>query len=198
MMHKAWRSTEEVPYCFSGSSIKFEGHMDRKIADLNQILSKITRLVAAIKSLRFALLFWKYMYGLQIYFMNKYHLNIYALGVRQNSQHICFENVGFIFFCHDNVVTQRHFPHSWAIVREIHVFIASYAHWETHSRPLIISRYFLVLVFGRWYTSCFNPWNIKVLLYHPLSRKHQITVYIVDILCYIHATCATVVSTLNT
>ena len=55
-MHKAWRSTEEVPYCFSRSPIKFEGHMDQKIDDLNPILSKITRLVGAIKSLRFALL----------------------------------------------------------------------------------------------------------------------------------------------
>ena len=57
MMHKAWCSTEEVSYCFSRSSIKFEGHMDRKIDYLNPILSKIARLVAAIKSLRFAL-FW--------------------------------------------------------------------------------------------------------------------------------------------
>ena len=55
MMHKARRSTEEEPYCFSRSSIKFEGHTDRKFDDLNPILSKITRLVAAIKSLRFAL-----------------------------------------------------------------------------------------------------------------------------------------------
>ena len=55
MMHKAWCSTEEVPLCFSRSSIKFEDHMDRKIRDLNPILRKITRLVAAIKSLRFAL-----------------------------------------------------------------------------------------------------------------------------------------------
>ena len=55
MMHNAWCSTEEVPYCFSRSSIKFEGHVDRKIDVLNPILSKITRLVAAIKSLRFAL-----------------------------------------------------------------------------------------------------------------------------------------------
>ena len=55
MMHKAWCSTDEVPYCFSRSSIKFQGHMDRKIDDFNPILSKITRLVAAIKSLRFAL-----------------------------------------------------------------------------------------------------------------------------------------------
>ena len=55
MMHKAWCSTEEVPYCFSRSSTKFEGHMDRKMDGLNPILSKITRLVAAIKSLKFAL-----------------------------------------------------------------------------------------------------------------------------------------------
>ena len=55
MMHKAWCSTVEVPYCFSRSSIKFEGHMDQKIDDLNPILSKITWLVAAIKSLKFAL-----------------------------------------------------------------------------------------------------------------------------------------------
>ena len=26
MMHKAWCDIEEVPYCFSKSSIKFEGH----------------------------------------------------------------------------------------------------------------------------------------------------------------------------
>ena len=55
MMHKACCGTKEVPYCFSRSSIKFEGHMDRKIDDLNPILSKFTKLVAAIKSLRFAL-----------------------------------------------------------------------------------------------------------------------------------------------
>ena len=59
---------QKVPYCSSRSSIKFEGHMDRKINDLNPILSKITRLVAAMKSLRFALFInlniwniWKYM-----------------------------------------------------------------------------------------------------------------------------------------
>ena len=54
MMHKAWYSTEDVPYCFSKTSIKFQGHMDQKFDDLNPILSKITTLVAAIKSLRSA------------------------------------------------------------------------------------------------------------------------------------------------
>ena len=37
MMHKAWRSIEEVPYCFSRSSIKFHGHTGGKIDNLNPI-----------------------------------------------------------------------------------------------------------------------------------------------------------------
>ena len=37
MMQKAQSSIEEVPYCFSGSSIKFQGHMGWKIDDLNPI-----------------------------------------------------------------------------------------------------------------------------------------------------------------
>ena len=31
MMHKAWSSIEEVPYCFSRSSVKFQGHTALKI-----------------------------------------------------------------------------------------------------------------------------------------------------------------------
>ena len=31
MMHKAWSSIEEVPYCFPRSSIKFQGRMGQKI-----------------------------------------------------------------------------------------------------------------------------------------------------------------------
>ena len=50
MMHNAWCSMEEVPFCFLRSSNKFQ-----RIDDLI-ILSKITGPVAAIKSLRFALL----------------------------------------------------------------------------------------------------------------------------------------------
>ena len=37
MMHKAWCSIEEVPYYFSGSSIKFRGHTGWKINDSNPI-----------------------------------------------------------------------------------------------------------------------------------------------------------------
>ena len=42
---------EEVPYCFSKSSFKCQGHAVQKIDNLN----KNTRPVAAFKSLRFAL-----------------------------------------------------------------------------------------------------------------------------------------------
>ena len=37
MVHKAWRSIEEVPYCFSRSSVKFHSHTGGKIDDLNPI-----------------------------------------------------------------------------------------------------------------------------------------------------------------
>ena len=35
MMHKAWRSIEEVPYCFARSSIKFQGHTGQKITNFD-------------------------------------------------------------------------------------------------------------------------------------------------------------------
>ena len=37
MMHKAWSGIEEVPYCFSRSSVKFQGHTALKIVDLTEI-----------------------------------------------------------------------------------------------------------------------------------------------------------------
>ena len=55
MMHKACRRIEEVSYCFSSSSIKFHGHTGGKLTIWIQF--EITRPVAAIKSLRFALVF---------------------------------------------------------------------------------------------------------------------------------------------
>ena len=33
MMHKAWSSIEEVPYCFSRSSVKFQGYTALKIVE---------------------------------------------------------------------------------------------------------------------------------------------------------------------
>ena len=35
MMHKAWCGIERVPYCFPRSSIKFQGHTGKKIADFD-------------------------------------------------------------------------------------------------------------------------------------------------------------------
>ena len=35
MMHKAWSSIEEVPYCFWRSYVKFQGHTSKKIVDFD-------------------------------------------------------------------------------------------------------------------------------------------------------------------
>ena len=35
MRHKAWSSIEEVPYCFSRSYVKFQGHIALKIVEFN-------------------------------------------------------------------------------------------------------------------------------------------------------------------
>ena len=35
MMHKAWCYLEEVPYCFSRSYVKFQGHTAHKIVDFD-------------------------------------------------------------------------------------------------------------------------------------------------------------------
>ena len=58
MLHKAWNSKGEMPCCFPRSSIKFQGHMVQNITDFdpNWVFPDY-RLVAAFKSLRFALLF---------------------------------------------------------------------------------------------------------------------------------------------
>ena len=37
MMHKAWSSIEEVSFCFSRSSVKFQGHTAKKWSNLTQI-----------------------------------------------------------------------------------------------------------------------------------------------------------------
>ena len=35
MLHKAWNSKEEMPYCFPRSSIKFQGHTGQNITDFD-------------------------------------------------------------------------------------------------------------------------------------------------------------------
>ena len=59
MLHKAWNSKEEMPYCFSRSSIKFQGHTGQNITDFDPNWAfPDFRPVAAFKSLRFALFFF--------------------------------------------------------------------------------------------------------------------------------------------
>ena len=56
MLHKAWNSKGEMPYCFARSSIKFEDHTGQNITDFDPNWTfPDYRLVAAFKSLRFAL-----------------------------------------------------------------------------------------------------------------------------------------------
>ena len=56
MLHKAWNSKGEMPYCFPRSSIKFQGHTVQNITDFYPNWAfPDCRPVAAFKSLRFAL-----------------------------------------------------------------------------------------------------------------------------------------------
>ena len=56
MLHKAWNSKGEMPYCFPKSSIKFQGHTVQNITDFDPNWAfPDCRPVAAFKSLRFAL-----------------------------------------------------------------------------------------------------------------------------------------------
>ena len=56
MLHKAWNSKGEMPYCFSRSFIKFQGHTVQNITDFDPNWAfPDYRPVAAFKSLRFAL-----------------------------------------------------------------------------------------------------------------------------------------------
>ena len=56
MLHKAWNSKGEMPYCFQRSSIKFQGHTVQNITDFDPNWAFLDyRPVAAFQSLRFAL-----------------------------------------------------------------------------------------------------------------------------------------------
>ena len=61
MLHRAWNNKGEMPYCFPRSSIKFQGHTRQNITDFEPNWAfPDYRPVAAFKSLRFALLFFKW------------------------------------------------------------------------------------------------------------------------------------------
>ena len=63
MLHKAWNSKGEMPYCFPRSSIKFQGHTVQNFTDFDPNWAfPDCRPVAAFKSLRFALLVQMYFF----------------------------------------------------------------------------------------------------------------------------------------
>ena len=55
MMHKAWNSKGEMPFCFPRSSIKFQGHMGQNITDFDPNWAFPDYRPVAFKALRFAL-----------------------------------------------------------------------------------------------------------------------------------------------
>ena len=130
MLHKAWSSIEEVPYCFWRSSVKFQGHSAKKnrrfwpklgVSRLkNQFesnLSKITRPVAAIKSLRFALFgfwmawFWQRNSSLLWNFSFKFHVHVLC-GCKQklNDCQLCRFQNGCLVILNNVQLQSTHCP----------------------------------------------------------------------------------------
>ena len=84
MMHKAWCCIEAVPYYFSRSSIKFQGHAGWRIYDLNPIWVRLLDRSQLLKSLRFALssLYWQagiFILIRPLFVGNAFGLNVYFL-----------------------------------------------------------------------------------------------------------------------
>ena len=78
MLHKAWNSKGEMPYCFARSSIKFQGHTGQNITDFDPNWAfPYYRPVAAFKSLRFALLFFLIFIYLFIYLFILFYFYFY-------------------------------------------------------------------------------------------------------------------------
>ena len=80
MMHKAWCNKEEVPYCFFYVSHKISRSQGMKYRRFESNMSKITRTVAAIKSLRFALFLHVLRYRLETW-------NIHLVGEATDRRH---------------------------------------------------------------------------------------------------------------
>ena len=94
MLHKAWNSKGEMPYCFPRSSIKFQGHTGQNITDFYPNWAfPVYRLVAAFKSLRFALLVHKIMWWKLLHVFSKIHdskiadLKTYFIEIKINTYH---------------------------------------------------------------------------------------------------------------
>ena len=120
MLHKAWHSKGEMPYCFPRSSIKFQGHTGQIITDFDPNWAfPDYRPVAAFKSLRFALFDFDSQFtelcrchnSLNVdTYNNSYPMNAClslsssnSLRPRQNGLRFTYDNFKCIFF-NENVI----------------------------------------------------------------------------------------------
>ena len=86
MLHKAWNSKEEMPYCFSRSSIKFQGHTGQNITDFDPNWAfPDYRPVAAFKSLRFALLDVKLGHSNTVVALSSFHKEMFNFTTKQEA-----------------------------------------------------------------------------------------------------------------
>ena len=114
MLHKAWNSKEEMPYCFPRSSIKFQGHTGQNITDFDPNWAfPDYRPVAAFKSLRFAL-----------FKVIRQISRSHGSKNRQSQTCLFYQNLGLIIHLHQFVYIQwdhrqwvLHIPHGTAHIR---------------------------------------------------------------------------------
>ena len=95
MTHMACRGMKEVPYCFSMSLITFQGHIGRKINDLDMILGKIIRPVTALQSLSFVLFpscHWNPLDQILVWTYSHTHKYVYIKGLVQDCGNWCVCN----------------------------------------------------------------------------------------------------------
>ena len=90
MLHKAWNSKGEKPYCFSRSSIKFQVHRGQNITDFDPNWAfPDYRPVAAFKSLRFALFQLWHGFFQKVFIMNTW--NVCDICARKLGHSDCFQ-----------------------------------------------------------------------------------------------------------
>ena len=120
MLHKAWNSKGEMPYCFPRSSIKFQGHTVQNITDFDPNWAFLDyRPVAAFKSLRFALFFIQnnFLIGCTHYPESSMLLITLMCPLTGCSP---WSGVHLVSAQHDDVIKWKHFLRYWPFVRGIH------------------------------------------------------------------------------
>ena len=155
MLHKAWNSKEEMPYCFPRTFIKFEGHTGQNITDFDPNWAfPDYRPVAAFKSLRFAL------------FSIQWHLEILLIHGLTCHRH----NIRYI--------SNAHYSNSIPFVTEMamncHLFVrSSHYLFLNHISAFIAVSCFLAM-WEIWYTISFLVIHIKSRVDKKNIRGHSV------------------------